>query len=204
MANRSGRNSGKGDKGSGGEIGREDFLLWKEFTHDIEPLEEPDWEAIERLVADAPQREQPSGTTGGVTRQEKAGPLAVYGAVPPAAQPLQLDGRTEARLRRGQMPIEARLDLHGYTQDEAHRRLNDFVVRAQSEGKRCVLVITGKGTSRTGLSSDEFPVGILRQRLPLWLSMPPLRTLVLKSFPAVQRDGGTGAWYLYLRRSRSG
>jgi DNA-nicking Smr family endonuclease len=72
--------------------------------------------------------------------------------------------------------------------------LNEFVVNAQAGGKRCVLVITGKGLSRG--------VGVLRQKLPQWIAMPPLRGLVLKSYPAVQRDGGTGAWYLYLKRDR--
>lgn len=98
------------------------------------------------------------------------------------------------------MPIEARLDLHGMTQEQAHTRLVDFITRAHAAGKRCILVITGKGLSRG--HGEETSTGVLRQKLPLWLSMPPLRSLVLKSYPAIQRDGGTGAWYLYLKRTR--
>src|SRR5690606_22113463 len=56
-----------------------------------------------------------------------------------------LDRRTAERLRRGELPIAARLDLHGMTQEEAHRALVRFLARAQAAGQRCVLVITGKG-----------------------------------------------------------
>lgn len=198
MRKGSGQHSGKG-AGRRGGIGHEDFQLWKEFTRDIEPLEEPDWAAMEALLSDAVQQNAarsvspPSADT--VQR-----PKTPDNKPQQAAGPAQLDERTDARLRRGQMPIEARIDLHGNTQDEAHRRLNDFVLRAQSQDKRCVLVITGKGSSRG--SEGEMMTGVLRQKLPLWLSMAPLRGLVLKCYPAVQRDGGTGAWYLYLKRNR--
>lgn len=198
MRKGSGRHSGKGGRTPGG-IGREDFQLWKEFTRDIDPLEEPDWAAMEALLPDAVQ--QNTGRVKSTPSGDKASPPRTTGAVQKqAAGPAQLDGRTDARLRRGQMPIDARIDLHGNTQDEAHRRLNDFILRAQSQDKRCVLVITGKGSSRG--SDGEMMTGVLRQKLPLWLSMAPLRGLVLKCYPAVQRDGGTGAWYLYLKRNR--
>ena len=199
MGKGSGRHSGDSGDGRGG-LGHEDFLLWKAFTHDIDPLEEPDWEAAEAATHTAPQQKQ----TGKTIVEKLFAPLVKRAAVtvstPPPEQVAQLDARTEARLKRGQMPVEARLDLHGCTQEQAHYKLNEFVTSAQSRGKRCVLVITGKGSSRR--DHDDYTVGILRQKLPLWISMPPLRGIVLKAYPAVQRDGGTGAWYLYLKRQR--
>lgn len=197
MGKGSGRHSGDSSDGCGG-LGHEDFLLWKAFTHDIDPLEEPDWGAAEAASLAAPQQKQ----TGKTIVEKLFAPLSK--PKEPAAsgheQPAQLDARTEARLKRGQMPVEARLDLHGCTQAQAHYQLNAFVTEAHTRGKRCVLVITGKGSSRN--DRDEYSVGILRQKLPLWISMSPLREIVLKAYPAIQRDGGTGAWYLYLKRQR--
>lgn len=199
MGKGSGRHSGDSGDGRGG-LGHEDFLLWKAFTHDIDPLEAPDWEAAEEAVRAAPQQ-KPSGKT---IVEKLFAPLVKRNAATSTAgeseQPAQLDARTEARLKRGQMPVEARLDLHGCTQDQAHHQLNEFVLSAHARGKRCVLVITGKGSSRS--DREEQAVGVLRQKLPLWISMSPLRGIVLKAYPAVQRDGGTGAWYLYLKRQR--
>ncbi len=100
-----------------------------------------------------------------------------------------LDRRSAERLRRGQRAIEARLDLHGRTQDEAHRALDAFVARAQDGGQRCVLVITGKS-------------GVLRAAVPRWLNEAPNRARLLAFSPAQPKDGGAGALYLLLRRRR--
>jgi len=105
-----------------------------------------------------------------------------------------IDRRQELRLRRGRLPVEARLDLHGMTQTEAHRALSGFVARAHASGRRTLLVVTGKGT-REGS-------GILRAAVPRWLAEPALRDKVLSTAPAVPRDGGAGALYILLRRVR--
>ena len=105
-----------------------------------------------------------------------------------------LDRRTAQKLRRGQMPIEARLDLHGMTQEAAHRELSGFIARASASGKRVLLIITGKGTREGG--------GVLRQAVPRWLAEPALRGRVLATAPALPKDGGGGAFYLLLRRER--
>ncbi|MGH6981326.1 MAG: Smr/MutS family protein [Stellaceae bacterium] len=105
-----------------------------------------------------------------------------------------IDRRQELRLKRGQLPVEARLDLHGMTQAEAHRALAAFVARGHAAGKRTLLVVTGKGT-REG-------TGVLRAAVPRWLTEPALRDRVLSIAPAVPRDGGGGALYVLLRRAR--
>ena len=56
-----------------------------------------------------------------------------------------IDRRTQLRLERGQVPIEARVDLHGMSRERAHAGLNAFLARQATLGRRCVLVITGKG-----------------------------------------------------------
>ncbi|MPY68920.1 MAG: hypothetical protein GEU92_02415, partial [Alphaproteobacteria bacterium] len=107
------------------------------------------------------------------------------------------DRRTLDRLRRGQLRPEARIDLHGMTQDTAHAALAGFVIRAQSEGRRCVLVVTGKGRVGTG-------GGVLRNAAPGWLNAPRLRPRVVAFAEAAPRDGGSGALYVLLRRLRPG
>ncbi|HEV2550387.1 MAG TPA: Smr/MutS family protein [Stellaceae bacterium] len=106
-----------------------------------------------------------------------------------------LDRRTAERLRQGALPIEARLDLHGMTQEEAHRALDAFLARAAAAGKRCVLVITGKG----GRSSGD---GVLRAAVPRWLNEPPNRARLLAFVLAQPPHGGAGALYILLKRRR--
>ncbi len=105
------------------------------------------------------------------------------------------DARSAARLRRGRMRPEARLDLHGHTLDNALRALNGFIDRAAHEGMRCVLVITGKGpVGRAG--------GTIRSEFPRWLNRADLRPRILAFAEAQPRDGGAGAFYVLLRKRR--
>lgn len=106
-----------------------------------------------------------------------------------------VDARTMDRLRRGRLRPEARLDLHGLTQDKAHRALNRFIDRAQSSGVRSLIIITGKGRVSEG-------GGILRNQVPRWLNAPEIRPRILAFSPAQPRDGGDGALYVLLRRVR--
>jgi DNA-nicking Smr family endonuclease len=96
----------------------------------------------------------------------------------------------QRRIRRGQNEIDARLDLHGHTQDTAHREVVDFILRQAALGSRCVLVITGKGRLGTG---------VLRARLFDWIADPNLRPFIAGYATAHPRHGGAGAVYLFLR-----
>jgi len=113
----------------------------------------------------------------------------------PPASPLDrfagVDRATAERLRRGQRDIEARLDLHGMTQAEAHRALAGFVSGSRAAGRRCVLVITGHG---------RMSGGILKSAVPRWLHEPDLRRHVLAIASARPQHGGSGALYVLLRK----
>lgn len=116
-----------------------------------------------------------------------------------------LDKRTANRLRRGQMRIEGRLDLHGYTQPDAHRAVHAFIIDSQRLGRRCVLIITGKGCLRENVDVGFMPdrnIGVLRRNLPRWLAESPISDMVLHLEPARSQDGGDGAFYVLLRRKR--
>lgn len=110
----------------------------------------------------------------------------------PQFHPHALDKATRQRVKSGKTGIDARLDLHGMTVENAHRALIRFVAMQQGEMARMLLVITGKGRAPQS--------GTLRQQLPRWLEVPPLSEQVVAFSPADQVHGGEGAWYLRLRK----
>jgi DNA-nicking Smr family endonuclease len=156
-----------------------DATLWQRAVRDVKPL--------------APRSLQ---TPQPPLLQEPVSPVERAQAVIP--QPIALDrfaglDRANAeRLKRGRQKVEARLDLHGLTQDEAHRALLGFIRAARAAGKRCVLVITGRG--RLGS-------GVLRAAVPRWLDEAEFRPHLLAIAVARPQDGGAGALYVMLRRN---
>jgi DNA-nicking Smr family endonuclease len=106
-----------------------------------------------------------------------------------------IDQRQAERFRRGQIPIEGKIDLHGRTQVEAHDALLHFLERAFKQGKRKVLIITGKGMTQS-------KSGILKANVPRWLNEPAFRRLVLALSQARPEHGGEGALYVLLKRQR--
>ncbi|MBK8159649.1 MAG: Smr/MutS family protein [Rhodospirillaceae bacterium] len=115
----------------------------------------------------------------------------------PGAMP-GIDKRQGERFRRGQMPIEGKIDLHGRTQNEAHDALLHFIERAHKAGKRKLLVITGKGMTQGNAKVAKS--GILKSLVPRWLNEPIFRRLVLAISQARPEHGGEGALYVLLKR----
>jgi DNA-nicking Smr family endonuclease len=129
----------------------------------------------------------------------EAPPAKAVKHVAPPMPPLTVLGRRErSQLSRGRKEIDARLDLHGMTQERAHRALATFLQRASYDGMSFVLIITGKG--RTG--SLESERGILRRQVPIWLGLPEFRALVVGFEEAHIGHGGAGALYVRVRRAR--
>ncbi|WP_333815525.1 Smr/MutS family protein [Tabrizicola sp.] len=117
-----------------------------------------------------------------------------------AQVPLRMDAGTHARMTRGKLQPEARIDLHGMTLAEAHPELIRFILNAQSSGLRLVLVITGKGKRREDTGPIPQRVGALRHQVPHWLHLSPLGPAVLQVTEAHLKHGGGGAYYVYLRK----
>jgi DNA-nicking Smr family endonuclease len=113
---------------------------------------------------------------------------ADFVATRPAAP--EIRGHAEARLRRGRLDPEARIDLHGHSYETAYRSLVAFLTRAYAEDKRLVLVITGKG-------------GVLRPHLALWLNAPELQDLVIGMREAHAKHGGGGAFYVAIQKRKA-
>jgi DNA-nicking Smr family endonuclease len=115
--------------------------------------------------------------------------------MPPLDRFAGIDRASAERLKRGLQKIEARLDLHGMTQADAHRALSAFIAGSRDAGRRCVLVITGRGLGQRG-------PGVLKSSVPRWLEEPELRRQILAIAQAQPHHGGAGASYLLLRRRR--
>lgn len=119
-----------------------------------------------------------------------------------AQAPLQMDAKAYGKMTRGKLVPEARIDLHGMTLAEAHPELIRFILNAQSNGLRLVLVITGKGKRKPDFGPIPERVGALRHQVPQWLRLPPVGPAVLQVTEAHLKHGGSGAYYVYLRKLR--
>lgn len=113
-----------------------------------------------------------------------------------------MDRRNFQRLLKGQLDIDATLDLHGLTADQARMQLQIFVQNANRMGNRLLLVITGKGNKKTVDEFNRPRSGVLKAGVPEWLKTGPLSDLVLQVTQAHGKHGGGGAYYVYLRRKR--
>lgn len=123
--------------------------------------------------------------------------------IPPVAQ---FDRKKAKKIRAGHIEIEARIDLHGMRQDEAHAALRAFLFRTQARGLRWVLVITGKGLKLGDEDDAPFDMtrprdrGVLKRNVPRWLEEPDLRPLIVSYTSAAIPHGGEGALYVHLRK----
>lgn len=104
-----------------------------------------------------------------------------------------LPSRTLSRLKRGDIDWQAGLDLHGFDLESARLELESFLAEARLNRTRCVLVVHGKAWSGTA----RYPV--IKSHVNAWLRELPE---VLAFCSATDRDGGTGAVYVLLRRTR--
>jgi len=129
-------------------------------------------------------------------------PVAAPLAAPPPLAP-GLERRVRLAFRRGALQVDARIDLHGMYQAQAHGALTGFLMRARAAGHTHVLVVTGKGgMGRGGMDFDDAfsERGVLRRSVPHWLRAPELRGIVLGFEEAARHHGGAGALYVRLRR----
>jgi len=170
------------------QLSEEEEALWDGFVRSIRPLRRP-------------QKKNPAREKTPLPAAAKT-PRAARPASPPHAPPLApLERRLKQRVARGRAPIDARIDLHGLTQDEAYAALLRFLEQARADGGRIALVVTGKGGG--GGSHDRASGrGVLRRQVPLWLELPAFRALVVGFDNAHAGHGGDGALYVRLRRRR--
>ena len=169
----------------------EDVHLWALVTATVRPL----------AGRPLPRNVDPISAAVAASKGRPAAAKPAPGAVspparaPPAGIKLQpsagIEPNRRRRIVRGREAFAVRLDLHGFDQDRAHANLMAALVRAQADGARAMLVITGKGVEGGG---------VLKRRVPEWLGDPRLREVVAGFASADRRHGGEGALYVALKR----
>lgn len=171
-------------------LSSEERVLWSTVIRSVAPL---------RPVPPPLEEKAPTMPPSSAKRAKPIAAVAAS-ATTPAVPPLApLGRRMRQRVARGREAIDARLDLHGLTQSEAHAALLHFLRQANARGARLVLVITGKG--RAGAGGER---GILRRHVPQWLGLPEFRAYVIGFEDAHVAHGGEGALYVRLRKIRGG
>jgi len=166
-----------------------DRALWNQVKKSIKPLRDQEPETF----SEEPVAEKPT------TTKKSSKPVAPPASSPhrTSAPPLApLERRLKQRVARGSVPIDARIDLHGRTQREAHQALLNFLHRAQNNGAALALVITGKGSAGDGER------GVLKRQVPMWLAQPEFRAYVVGFEAAHISHGGEGALYIRMRKRR--
>ena len=196
------------NKDKNGKLTQKDQRIWDDYVADMQPIE-PAETTAEESFADLLDNhiEQKTELSVDPPKAETETTISTNAKKPNAHRSQEIDKNTYARLKKGQIPIEDRLDLHGLNQGQARQALIEFLTQSHALGQRCVIVITGKGrnkdksksTSNDWLAPSK---GVLKSQLPIWLDENPCREIVLKHTPAIPKDGGNGAFYIYLRRKR--
>lgn len=187
----------------GRPLSPEERALWEQVAATANPLHvkrkrraTTEAEAICEPSEDAPKAEklrQPPSLTATAIHAPKPKAPSI-----PALAPLER--RQRQKLSRGSGRVDARIDLHGLTQAEAHARLAGFLRMAQTQGHQLIIVITGKG-GPAGSPTLEGR-GILRRVVPQWLALPEFRTFVVGFEEAHRGHGGAGALYVRIRKRK--
>lgn len=227
--------SGTGKSGKGSKPGDDDSL-WQRVAAGIKPIDRnrrpeilpPTTKPVEQngsamaalMSADQSKSAKPKVDLSGLVDRHKPSSEAPGSSPQISRQPTTpawnvhgldvpgVDARTAGRFSRGQMVIDATLDLHGSRQADAQRQLQRFIAQGVQAGHRCLLVITGKGKTRTP-SHSSAPVdtmsqkpGVIKRRLLDWLALPGMAEHILAVKAAQPRHGGGGAFYVLLKRKR--
>ncbi len=187
----------RSNKSPAGPMSTDDADLWQSVADTAKPLRKGKNRVMDHAESVSDPAPEPTRV------KKKPSPQMPQPEVtppkPPAPPPVANFDRKEARrLGSGRISVDARIDLHGMRQREAYGSLRAFLARAQGQGHRHVLVITGKGGKRE--DDGSFERGVLNREAPRWLSEPEFRRWVVSFTQASKRHGGEGALYVRLRR----
>jgi DNA-nicking Smr family endonuclease len=190
------------------DLSPDEAKLWRRVANSTKA-----YKALAKTVAPvAPAPMEPTPTIAlapelphvALKRAKAARALKTPPVLKPAVKKLSVrpvvDASGHKKVRRGKLDIDARIDLHGMRQIEAQTALAGVIARTRADQGRCVLVVTGKG--RPVDPGEDFITpqpGVIRRRLPEWLSGPGIREHVSGFAQANAKDGGSGAFYVLLK-----
>ncbi len=106
-------------------------------------------------------------------------------------QGVAISKKNYRNLSKGNVNIDDKLDLHGYRELEANNLLEEFINNSFENGKRLLLVITGKGQKGEG---------VIKKNIINWLNAKNIRNKILAVNHASNKHGGSGALYILLRK----
>lgn len=188
----------KGGNGKSSHLTREDGILWKRVAETTTPLhpsrERHLQQELQRLMQETAPASQTTSVKPSIAQALSFKADTDIRKPVRGSQNLQnhpLEQRLLKKLARGRQTIDARIDLHGMTQDRARFALLDFLQMAQRADHRIVLVITGKGSEGRG---------VLRRNVPEWLKLPQFAACVNGVQTAHVSHGGEGALYVRVRK----
>lgn len=175
---------------------------WKALVTGVKPLDmkpratsdQPSVWQVRKQIENRLAQTIPDSELPFVPRQSFQTPLQ-------AGQLVGLDKSKATRLKKGLLPIEGRLDLHGLTRDQAEITIAHFIENAFASGKRTLLLITGKGLLKNTPQGGK--AGVLKHKTPEWLNKPATRARILAFTYARPQDGGDGALYILLKKNKS-
>lgn len=168
----------------------EDDILWQEVTAGVQKMNAPN------RVQDKPKKKIRSKNM-----YEEVGTFKSFQHDLELGTTADIDKQTMRRFKREEFGVEANLDLHGMTTDMAYEAVRRFIISAYNQGKRAVLIVTGKGLPHP--EQDVFEAkGVLKQLVPTWLKSDELSAMILTFIHPSQKLGGSGALYILLRRKR--
>lgn len=187
---------------SGRRLGIEERILWGKVAKTVRPIMPHNVEDFEALIENSDEVFKQDVTVKKKTVTPQMITEIVQLAVKAEADRVRvhhhpLEKPVKRKLAKGRLPIEAKIDLHGMMQSEAHNVLFDFIRRAYNNQLRHVLIITGKGRS---MGSD----GALKRAVPLWFSKPEFRSMISSYEGAAINHGGEGALYVRLAKHKVG
>ena len=183
-------------------LSADELELWRRTAKGFRPLDETRLKRLENF--------EPAKTESRLRPKPSSGPVKAGAAQrdPDPKIKAPTDRSNDRRLRRGRFEVEARLDLHGLTRTKARRELLGFLRRAQANGLRQVLVITGKGAGARAQDRRKFEPwdpeapnlpGVIRRSFTQWMAEPDFAALVAGYAEAHRRHGGSGAFYVMVR-----
>lgn len=180
--------------------------LWQRLTQSVRPMPPVRMPEIDDRPA------APSASDDSDARRDEAAPRSAVQrrvvTTKPSGQTHRQpvtqagDPRQSRHVSRGRRPIDATLDLHGLSQEQAFVALSRFLEQARAIGHATVLVITGKGAPDADAKPGyQVSRGILRRRFLDWAD-GPFREHISSISQSHQRHGGSGAFYVFLKKRR--
>ena len=171
-----------------------DDTLWERIKQTISPLNRDDVLKTEVLKQVRPNRKaQPKAPKPKslVSRP----PASPYQSTLKTPLPFsEIDRKTQRKIDKGAMPVDGKLDLHGLTVAQAHQQFNRYIRTSAAQGRRCIVVVTGKGDPTKGS-------GTIRRELPHWAQGSEVSHYIHSLSEPIKNKG---RYIILLRRNRNG